>query len=87
MKIHTKFLIPFLFLITIILLPRYTFGQEEHPVWKRSETEENLDLHLFRSTQSINLPTAETLEKNNLQFEISHRFIPTMKFRLPWRFM
>jgi hypothetical protein len=70
----------FVFLLAFIfLLPCFNFGQDEHPVWKRSETNENFDLHLFRSTQSINLPTSETLEKNNLQFEISHRFIPTIK--------
>lgn len=35
-----------------------------------------LDLQLFKSQQSINLPTAETLQKGDFEFEISHRFIP-----------
>lgn len=79
MKITTKVLLFISFLITIILLPHLYFAQEEHTVWKPSKVQENFDLHLFRSTQSFNLPTAETLEKNNLLFEISHRFIPTIK--------
>jgi hypothetical protein len=78
-KINYNWQLFILFLATIFLLPRYNFGQDEHPIWKSSEANENFDLHLFRSTQSINLPTAETLKKNNLQFEISHRFIPTIK--------
>ena len=66
-------------LLNILCVPRFSFAQDEHPRWKRTETQENFDLHLFKSTQSINLPTAETLEESNLQFEISHRFIPTIK--------
>jgi hypothetical protein len=71
----------FITLLSTVLLfvPRYTFGQDELPTWKRTETQDDFDLHLFRSTQSINLPTAETLEKNNVEFEISHRFIPTIQ--------
>jgi hypothetical protein len=68
-----------LFSAAVFILPQKYFGQEEHPSWKRTEVSEDFDLHLFRSTQLINLPTAETLEKNNLEFEISHRFIPFIK--------
>jgi hypothetical protein len=31
---------------------------------------------VFRSTQSANLPTAQTIRSGNLMFEISHRFAP-----------
>jgi hypothetical protein len=41
--------------------------------WKRSEGVE-LDLFLFHSTGALNLPTAETLQKGDFQFEIDHRF-------------
>ncbi|MCF8240094.1 MAG: DUF5777 family beta-barrel protein [Melioribacteraceae bacterium] len=46
--------------------------------WQRDEPAK-IDMHLFHSIQSINLPTAETLQKHDIQFEISHRFIPTLK--------
>jgi hypothetical protein len=79
MKKKTSLVLSILSLTTIFLLSTYNYGQEEHPSWKRTESNEDFDLHLFRSSQSINLPTAETLEKNNLEFEISHRFIPYIK--------
>ncbi|MCX6152177.1 MAG: DUF5777 family beta-barrel protein [Ignavibacteriales bacterium] len=63
----------------LFLLPIISFGQDDHPSWQKSEPKEELDLHLFRSTQSINLPTIETLQKGDFEFEISHRFIPTIK--------
>ena len=47
--------------------------------WKRQEPQDNLPLQLFHSQHSINLPTAETLGKGNFEFEISHRFIPSIK--------
>ena len=47
--------------------------------WKRSEESAPEALELFRSTQSINLPTTETIQKSNLEFEISHRFVPDIK--------
>lgn len=46
--------------------------------WKRTEedTTNMEELHLLHSTQGIDLPTAETLQKGNFEFEISHRFVP-----------
>ncbi len=44
--------------------------------WTRSEEKAVVDLQLFRANQTINLPTAETLEKATMEFEISHRFLP-----------
>ncbi len=48
--------------------------------WQREEiTEQYNTLHLFHSTQSFNLPTTEFMQKGDFEFEISHRFIPTIK--------
>ncbi len=68
--------------LLIIILAILTSGysaQESKINWQRSSTTEKLDLFLFHSMQSVNLPTTETLQKNDLEFEISHRFIPTIK--------
>lgn len=47
--------------------------------WKRRLPTSDVKLQLFHSTEAINLPTSETLQKGDFQFEISHRFIPTIK--------
>ncbi|MCZ7556914.1 MAG: DUF5777 family beta-barrel protein [Bacteroidia bacterium] len=47
--------------------------------WKRSEEAEPPPLELFHSTHAVNLPTATTMQQGNFEFEISHRFIPTIK--------
>ena len=46
--------------------------------WERSGETSNLPLQLFHSTHSIILPTTETLQKGDLEFEVLHRFIPTI---------
>ena len=53
-----------------------TAAAQEGTTWQRSSDTTRLDLQLFRSMQAFNLPTAETLQKHNLQFEVSHRFFP-----------
>jgi hypothetical protein len=45
--------------------------------WQRSQTVAPA-LALFHSSHAINLPTAETLQKGDFEFEISHRFVPPM---------
>lgn len=62
----------------LALLPVAVYAQEEKIEWKRSQTAAPTELHLFHSTQAFSLPTAEMLQKGNLQFEISHRFFPTV---------
>lgn len=47
--------------------------------WERGKVKDILPLQLFHSPQSINLPTAETLQQGDLEFEISHRFLPSIK--------
>ena len=49
-------------------------AQETSAKWERSESLTTLDLQLFHSLRSINLPTAETLQRGDMEFEISHRF-------------
>lgn len=61
----------------IILLSEIIFAQEVG--WKRTEETGQEALDLFRSTHVVNLPTAETIQKSNLEFEISHRFLPDIK--------
>lgn len=43
--------------------------------WKRAEPV-SPDLHLFHSPYVAILPTAETLQKGDWEFEVSHRFSP-----------
>ena len=55
------------------------FAQGGSSSWQRSEPESLPPLQLFHSTQAVNLPTAEALQQGNFEFEISHRFIPTLR--------
>jgi len=69
--------IKFYLLPALLLASQIITAQEVG--WKRSEDTAPEVLELFRSTQVVNLPTAETIQRNNLEFEISHRFIPDIK--------
>ncbi len=53
-------------------------AQASKPQWKRSSSPTQLDLQLFHSTQVANLNTAETLQRGDILFEISHRFFPSV---------
>jgi len=46
--------------------------------WKRDEPLTQPELQLFHSPHVVDLPTATTLKKWDLEFEISHRFVPTL---------
>lgn len=59
-----------------VLLSIEIFSQDI--TWKRSSEKTSSELRLFRSTQVINLPSAETYEKGDFEYEISHRFIPSL---------
>lgn len=65
---------PFLLLILFITVASYAQIN-----WQRERTESEVPVELFHSTYAINLPTAETIGANELEIEISHRFIPTIK--------
>ncbi len=60
-----------LLLIIFIVLSLTVSSQEVR--WKRSAAEE-IDLQLFHSLYSINLPTAETLQRGDFLIGIAHRF-------------
>jgi len=63
-------------LLPIVFLASSTaFGQSSRVRWQRQESV-GQELHLFHSPHAINLPTSETLQKGDFEFEISHRFIP-----------
>ncbi len=64
-------------LILTVLLIGISQGQERRTQWKRSEPATRPDLQLFHSPYAFDLPTATSLQKWDVEFEISHRFIPT----------
>ncbi len=61
--------------IILILVLTITLNAQERKVQWESTPATVPDLQLFHSTHVANQPTAETLQKNDLQFEISHRFV------------
>ncbi len=68
----------FLMLITLTFIAAELKAQDGGS-WKRAEETDVPPLELFHSTHAVNLPTATTMQKGNFEFEISHRFIPTLK--------
>ncbi len=63
----------------IIVMILLTFSVSAQPKWKRSEQTVKVDLELFHTTQTANFPTTESLKKGNFMYEISHRFLPSIK--------
>lgn len=61
--------------IFLMLLGQSAWTQSS---WKRNEDVELPPIELFHSTQAVNLPTAARLSSGEFEFEISHRFIPTI---------
>jgi hypothetical protein len=59
------------------LLAHPLLGQD-NPRWQRAQAPTQPRLTIFHSTQAANLPTAETLERGEVLFEISHRFEPAV---------
>ena len=64
--------------ITFMLLVCTCMQINAQVKWKRNESANVLPLQLFHSQHSINLPTAEMLQKGAFEFEISHRFLPSI---------
>ena len=62
-------------LVSIVILLFFVSGIFAQARWKRTGQSQP-DMQLFHSTYLINLPTAETLQKGDFEFEISHRFVP-----------
>jgi len=65
-------------LLILILLIVTQVNAQKKVSWKRDNTPNYQQLHLFHSTHVANIPTAETIQKGDLQFVVSHRFIPTV---------
>lgn len=59
--------------ILMILLITASLAFAQGSRWKRAEPPEQ-ELHLFHSPYVAMLPTAETLQKGDWEFEVSHRF-------------
>lgn len=57
----------------------YNFFTYSQANWKKSKQSEKLNLELFHATQTSNFPTTESLQKGDLMYEISHRFLPSIK--------
>ena len=55
-----------IFLIGIVLFSVQIIYSQNSTSWKRGSETGELDLQLFRSTQAINLPTAETMQTGGL---------------------
>ena len=65
-------------MIAVLLLAGggWAWAQEEAPKvsWTRTAAPAPQEFRLFHSDQAFNLPTAETLHKGEMQFEVAHRF-------------
>ena len=59
-------------------MPKHGLAQGKRVRWKRQATPVRPELQLFHSPHLVSLPTATTLQKGDFEFEISHRFIPTL---------
>ena len=62
--------------MALALITPPILGQEQTRRWERRSGPVEVPVTVFHSTQSANLPTAETLERGEWLFEISHRFLP-----------
>ena len=63
----------------LLLLLIFSVAIIAQPQWKKSENVTESRLELFHSTETANFPTTETLGKYDFMYEISHRFIPSIK--------
>ncbi|HKI83770.1 MAG TPA: DUF5777 family beta-barrel protein [Candidatus Krumholzibacteria bacterium] len=63
-------------LLVLSFTPTVLYAMEQSVGWHRREDTTALPITVFHSTQSANLPTAQTIFKGEWQFEISHRFQP-----------
>lgn len=64
-------------LLTALLsaaLPAERLHAQDGPGWQRQAAPTQPRTAVFPSTQSLNLPTTETLEAGELMFEVAHRF-------------
>ncbi len=62
-------------LLFLLFLSASLFAQEKNIKWKKKDQAAAV-VELFHSPQAINLPTTQTIKKGNLEYEVSHRFLP-----------
>ncbi|RPI03077.1 MAG: hypothetical protein EHM72_02480 [Calditrichaeota bacterium] len=67
-----------MFILTL-LLTAASFAQTGTVNWQRSKSIPR-DLELFHALYVSSLPTAETLQKGDLEFEVSHRFTTPVNY-------
>lgn len=65
-------------LFLLILLVGTSLAQPSGVRWKKKTNQVPADLELFHATHTVNLPTAETIRKGEFEYEISHRFLPSV---------
>lgn len=70
--------VPAILWLTALFFTAPASGQEPSVAWQRREPQVRVPVTVFHSTQSANLPTAETLRRGEWLFEISHRFVPAV---------
>jgi hypothetical protein len=63
-------------LAAAFLVPSLALAQ---PTWQASPEQGHARVGLFHSIMTADFPTAETLEKGDFHYEISHRFHPPIK--------
>jgi len=66
------------FAVVVTFLASSALSAQEPVRWQRRGGATEVPVTVFHSTQSANLPTAETLRKGEMLFEISHRFFPAI---------
>ena len=76
MNRHHRFLI-ILILLHLLTIAPGLFSQNSRVRWKRRTPPSRPEVQLFHSPHAIDLPTATTLQKWEMEFEISHLFVPT----------
>ncbi len=64
--------------LVALALPIASVAQDRPARWQRRAEAASTPVTVFHSTQSANLPTAETLRRGEWLFEISHRFLPAV---------
>lgn len=62
--------------MALLTVPSSALSQDRPRRWQRRGDATAVPVTVFHSTQSANLPTAETVGAGELLFEISHRFVP-----------
>ncbi len=68
--------LPLSAILILALAPAAAAGQGRPVHWKPKSKPTELPITVFHSPQSADLPTAATIGKGILQFEVSHRFVP-----------